>query len=35
MPLNEDVRHVWQDWEQITHDVTYMDLHHPWFASRP
>ena len=34
MPMNEQVRHVMQDWQQMTHDLTYFDLHHPWFASR-
>jgi hypothetical protein len=34
MPNREEVRHLMQDWRRITHDVRYLDLHHPWFASR-
>jgi hypothetical protein len=34
MPNREDVRHLMEDWRRITHDVRYLDLHHPWFASR-
>jgi hypothetical protein len=34
MPTTERVRHVMEDWEKMTRDVTYLDLHHPWFASR-
>lgn len=34
MPTSENVRHLMQDWQHMTHDVTYLDLHHPWFASR-
>lgn len=34
MPTTENVRHLMQDWDKMTHDVTYLDLHHPWFASR-
>ncbi|HSE71764.1 MAG TPA: hypothetical protein VLA97_13470 [Nocardioidaceae bacterium] len=34
MPLNEKVRHAMQEWESLTHDLTYMDLHHPWFTSK-
>ncbi len=34
MPTTENVRHLMQDWQQMTHDVSYLDLHHPWFASR-
>ncbi len=34
MPTSDSVRHLMQDWDRITHDVTYLDLHHPWFASR-
>jgi len=34
MPVTEEVRHLWEDWRRMTHDVTYLDLHHPWFASR-
>jgi hypothetical protein len=34
MPTTENVRHLMQDWQHMMHDVTYLDLHHPWFASR-
>lgn len=34
MPNREEVRHLMEDWRRITHDVRYLDLHHPWFASR-
>lgn len=34
MPVTEEVRHLWEDWDRMTRDVTYLDLHHPWFASR-
>ena len=34
MPNREDVRHLMEDWRRSTHDVRYLDLHHPWFASR-
>lgn len=34
MPVTDQVRHLMEDWERVTHDVTYLDLHHPWFASR-
>ena len=33
MPVTDQVRHLWQDWERMTHEVSYLDLHHPWFAS--
>jgi len=34
MPMTDEVRHLWEDWDRMTRDVTYLDLHHPWFASR-
>ena len=34
MPMTDEVRQMWQEWERLTHDVSYFDLHHPWFASR-
>jgi hypothetical protein len=34
MPNREDVRHLMEDWRRTTHDLRYLDLHHPWFASR-
>jgi hypothetical protein len=33
MPNREDVRHLMSDFGRITHDVRYLDLHQPWFAS--
>lgn len=34
MPTSGRVRELLEDWDRHTHDVTYLDLHHPWFASR-
>jgi hypothetical protein len=34
MPIDDRTRHLMQDWSRVTHDVSYLDLHHPWFASR-
>jgi hypothetical protein len=34
MPLSDDVREMWQEWDRLTKDVSYYDLHQPWFASR-
>lgn len=34
VPLTDEARHLMEDWQRLTHDVTYLDLHHPWFASR-
>jgi hypothetical protein len=34
MPDNEAVRELMEEWDRSTHDVRYLDLHHPWFASR-
>jgi hypothetical protein len=31
MPMPEDMA---RDWDSMMHDVQYMDLHRPWFASR-
>lgn len=33
LPLTAEVREVWQEWDRITHDVSYLDLHQPWFAT--
>jgi hypothetical protein len=33
MPLDDRVKHLMEDWDHHTHDVTYLDLHRPWFAS--
>ena len=35
MPVDGPVKHLMQDWDRLTHDLTYLDLHHPWFASAP
>ena len=35
MPATEEVRHLMRDWQRNTHGLQYLDLHHPWFASRP
>lgn len=34
MPWTAEARHLMEDFDRITHDLTYLDLHHPWFASR-
>ena len=34
MPISDEVRQMWQDWDRATNIVSYLDLHHPWFASR-
>lgn len=34
IPMRDDVRHLYEDWNRMTHDATYLDLHRPWFASR-
>ena len=34
MPLTDEMRTAMQGWESLVHDVSYLDLHHPWFASR-
>ena len=31
--MTDEVREMWQEWDRIAHDVTYLDLHQPWFAS--
>ncbi len=35
MPFSDEVRQAYQEWDKLTHEVKYMDLHHPWFASHP
>jgi hypothetical protein len=32
--MPEDVRQAWEDEMALMQDVTYMDLRHPWFASK-
>jgi hypothetical protein len=34
LPENDGVRELMEEWGRITHDVRYLDLRHPWFASR-
>lgn len=34
MPLTDDYRRLFGDWERMTHDASYFDLHHPWFVSK-
>lgn len=34
MPTSGRARELLEDWDRHTHDVTYLDLHHPWFASK-
>jgi len=34
MPLTDEARDAMKAWEGAVHDLTYLDLHHPWFASR-
>jgi hypothetical protein len=33
MPNREDVRHLMEDFRRVTHDLRYLDLHQPWYAS--
>jgi len=32
--MPEDMRKMWEDEMSLMQDLTYKDLHHPWFASR-
>jgi hypothetical protein len=34
MPTSGRARELLEDWDRHTHDVQYLDLHHPWFASK-
>ena len=34
MPLDDKVRDAMKSWDETVHNVSYLDLHHPWFASR-
>jgi hypothetical protein len=34
MPTSGRTRELLEDWDRHTHDVRYLDLHHPWFASK-
>lgn len=33
MPMTDEVREMWQEWDRIAHDMKYLDLHQPWFIS--
>jgi hypothetical protein len=33
MPTTGRARELLEDWDRHVHDVTYLDLHRPWFAS--
>jgi hypothetical protein len=33
MPTSGRARELLEDWDRHTHEVRYLDLHHPWFAS--
>ena len=32
--MPEEAQQEMQQWDEVMHDVSYMDLHHPWFTSR-
>lgn len=32
--MPEEAQQEMQRWDEVMHDVSYMDLHHPWFTSR-
>ncbi|MGZ5416123.1 MAG: hypothetical protein ACXWDI_02995 [Nocardioides sp.] len=34
MPESADAAEMMRQWDEMTHDVQYLDLHHPWFASK-
>lgn len=34
MPTQGEVAEEMRTWDRLIHDVSYMDLHHPWFASK-
>lgn len=34
MPESGEAAEMMRQWEEMTHDVQYLDLHHPWFASK-
>ena len=33
MPYQGEGADMMREWDQLTHDLTYYDLHHPWFTS--
>jgi hypothetical protein len=33
IPYQGEAAEMMREWDHLTHDVTYYDLHHPWFAS--
>ena len=34
MQDNAEAAEMMRQWEEMTHDVQYLDLHQPWFASK-
>lgn len=32
--IPEEVQQEVREWDEVMHDVNYLDLHHPWFVSR-
>lgn len=32
--IPEEVQQEVREWDDVMHDVNYLDLHHPWFVSR-
>jgi hypothetical protein len=34
VPETGDAATMMRQWDEMTHDVQYIDLHHPWFASK-
>lgn len=34
VPTSEEARDAFSSWDRAVHDLSYRDLHHPWFASR-
>jgi hypothetical protein len=34
MEGNAEAAEMMRQWDEMTHDVQYLDLHHPWFASK-
>jgi hypothetical protein len=34
VPNTDEMRQAFSSWDHMVHDLSYLDLHHPWFASR-